>query len=137
MKPYQIKENILGVPDYQKLRDTTDWQVLPDSQVAAALATSLYKVSAWDGNNCVGMARIVGDGAMYFYIQDVIVAPKYQGTGIGGLLMSAIEAYLNAHEYDYAFVGLMAAAGVSNFYHHFGFEDRDKQAPGMFKIKNR
>ncbi|MCR5501527.1 MAG: GNAT family N-acetyltransferase [Lachnospiraceae bacterium] len=30
----------------------------------------------------VGMGRLVGDGVMYWYLQEIVVLPEYQGRGI-------------------------------------------------------
>ena len=80
------------------------------------------------------MGRVVGDGSIYFYIQDVIVLPEYKGKGVGKRIMMEIERYLDKTISHYAFIGLMAADGVASFYHQFGFAKRPKEAPGMFKI---
>jgi len=37
------------------------------------------------------MARVVGDGGLVFYIQDVIVVSSFQGQGIGKMLMDFIS----------------------------------------------
>jgi len=41
----------------------------------------------------IGMARVVGDGAMFFYIQDVVVTPAHQGRGVGTLLLERVMGY--------------------------------------------
>ncbi|MDO8673420.1 MAG: GNAT family N-acetyltransferase [Dehalococcoidia bacterium] len=33
------------------------------------------------------MARVIGDGGLFYYIQDVIFIPEYQRQGIGTQLM--------------------------------------------------
>lgn len=35
----------------------------------------------------LGMARVIGDGGLFYYIQDVIFIPEYQRQGIGTQLM--------------------------------------------------
>nr|WP_275692646.1 GNAT family N-acetyltransferase [Rheinheimera hassiensis] len=73
----------------------------------------------------IGMARVVGDGFMYFYIQDVIVAPDYRGKGIGHAIMTRVEAYLAKAYTTGATVGLLAAKGKEPFYRRYGFIERD------------
>ena len=85
-------------------------------------------------NNVIGCGRLVGDGGIYFYIQDVIVLPEFQGKGIGKHIMASIMDYLKACAPPNAFVGLMAAKGVSKFYERYDFMERPADAPGMFKI---
>ena len=53
----------------------------------------------------VGMGRIVGDGAIYFYIQDVAVKPEHQGRGVGRQIMEHLLAYLQAQAPPKAFSG--------------------------------
>lgn len=83
------------------------------------------------------MGRIVGDGAIYFYIQDIIVIPSYQGRGIGLLIMNEIEAYLEENAFNNSFIGLMAADGVQKFYHKFGYLERAETQPGMSKLMKK
>ena len=80
------------------------------------------------------MGRVIGDGAIYFYIQDVIVLPEFQKFGLGKLIMNQIEAYLNKNAPHNAFIGLMAADGVQKFYEKFGYRQRPGGRPGMYKM---
>ncbi|MED1425669.1 GNAT family N-acetyltransferase, partial [Bacillus altitudinis] len=64
-----------------------------------------------DNNQIIGMGRIVGDGAIYFYIQDIVVHPEYQKNGIGKKIMNTLVEYLNQNAPDKAFIGLFASQG--------------------------
>ena len=69
------------------------------------------------------MGRLVGDGAMYWYLQEIIVLPEYQGKGIGkGIVNRLIEhiksAAIPGTKVD---VGLTAIKGKESFYEKFGF----------------
>ena len=79
------------------------------------------------------MARIIGDQGMYFYIQDVIVLPKYQKQNVGFELMKKIMTYIEKNKKENMFIGLMAAKGKEGFYKKFGFVERpsEKYGPGM------
>ncbi len=133
MKNYVIKTNNLTVLEYQTLRNTTGWIQLPDYLVKRAISNDLFSVSVYMANVMVGMGRVIGDG-IYYYIQDVIVSPEHQGEGVGKLIMQRIEDYLENGLDTYAFVGLMAAKDSSGFYQKFGYEERGKESPGMFKV---
>ena len=124
----------LNVSDYQMLRNTTDWQSLSDSQVKEALKRDLFSICVYAEHGPVGMGRVVGDGAIYFYIQDVVVHPKYKGKGVGKQIMMEIEKFLDKTIEGYAFIGLMAAQNVDGFYHQFGYKKRLTDSPGMYKI---
>lgn len=55
----------------------------PIEQVEQALKNDLLDIVAIVNDYVVGMGRLVGDGAMYWYLQEIIVLPEYQGNGIG------------------------------------------------------
>lgn len=92
---------------------------------------------AYDGDKPIGMGRIVGDGAVICYIQDLIVIPEYQGHG------HRSDDYRKAINYveeiqlpgTRIMLDLMCAVGRENFYKKFGFIARptDKLGPGMIK----
>ena len=80
----------------------------------------------------VAMGRVVGDGAVYLYLQDVIVIPEHRGSGLGRQVTEALMAFVEVASGEGTFVGLMAARGVAGFYHRYGFVERNPNAPGMF-----
>ena len=102
--------------------------------VEIGLQNSLFSVCVILENKLIGCGRVIGDGGIYFYVQDIIVLPEFQGKGVGGRIMDAVMEFLKAHARDGAFVGLMAAEGVSKFYERFGFKKRPSDAPGMFRV---
>ncbi len=137
MKNFRIEKRRLKVNEYQALRGTTDWFSVDDEVVAKSIQNDLFSVCVFDDTTLVGMGRIVGDGAIYFYIQDVIVIPSYQGKGIGVLIMNEIETYLEANAFNNSFIGLMAADGIQKFYHKFGYLERAETRPGMSKLMKK
>ena len=100
--------------------------------MARGLAASLFGVVllAPDGET-VGCARLVGDGGIYFYVQDLIVAPEHQGHGLGDVLLDEVRGHLEREAPAGAFVGLMAAQGEAGFYSRRGFAPRPQDGPGM------
>lgn len=56
------------------------------------LPGALWHLSAWDGDQAVGLIRTVGDDCSILYIQDIMVRPEYQRQGIGRELMSRAYA---------------------------------------------
>ena len=131
---FTIEKRPLKTEEYQLLRASTNWPVHTDETVAKALRSDLFSVCVLEKGNPIGIGRIVGDGALYYYIQDVIVLPDYQKRGVGKLVMMEIEKYLNKNCAKNAFIGLMAAKGVEGFYKKFGYVLRSEDAPGMYKI---
>ena len=96
----------------------------------ACLPRSLYVVCAFDGDELVGMGRVVGDGGLCFYIQDVIVLKSHQGRGIGAALMERIMAWIEGRAVKDSYLGLMSAEGKERFYHRYGFTSRPTEKLG-------
>lgn len=64
-----------------------------------AIEQSLEVISAWDGEELVGLIRIVGDGLTIIYIQDILVLNAYQNQGIATQLMEQVlEKYKNVRQ---------------------------------------
>jgi len=130
---YQVVERIPTVEEYLALREAVGWGRLDEQMTARGLTHALFTVCLVHEGNVIGCGRVIGDGGLYFYLQDIIVLPAFQGRGLGIRLMKAIMEYLEEHAYPGAFVGLMAAKDVSNFYTQFGFAIRPPERPGMFR----
>jgi len=113
------------------MREQIGWGRVDVSMAQISLNNSLFHVTIRDGDTLVGMGRVIGDGAMFFYIQDVVVAPSYQGQGIGHAIMLEIENYLSTAVASGATVGLLAAAGKERFYQKYGYLERTGQPLGL------
>jgi len=121
---YQIIEKLPSPEEYLYLRQLVGWNLLERDVVEKALPASLYCVCAVVDRTVIGMARIIGDGGLAYYIQDVIVIPEYQRKGIGTQLMNKIMEYIRTNAYNNSVVGLMAAKGKELFYTRYGFTIR-------------
>ncbi len=138
MKPeFQVELRKISTEEYQRLRSTTNWGQIPNDHVSKALEKDLFSVCILENDKVVGIGRVIGDGVIYFYVQDVIVLPQFRNQGVGQLIMNQIENYLDQMAPDGAFVGLMAAEGTEGFYQNFGYQSRPKSGPGMFKNLSR
>ncbi|NIY92029.1 GNAT family N-acetyltransferase [Vibrio diazotrophicus] len=76
----------------------------------------MFHVTIRTGKGLIAMAQIVGDGVMYFYIQDVVVSPNHRQKDLGSILMREIERYLEQNAPSNATVGLLAATSKESFY---------------------
>jgi ribosomal protein S18 acetylase RimI-like enzyme len=128
-----IVEMFPSAADYNRLRVAVGWKPYREEVIADSLPNSLYCLCALIDGQTVGMARIIGDGGMVYYIQDVIVLPEYQRRGIGTHMMDLVMEYLRTHSHRNTIIGLMAAAGKEAFYEKYGFTRRpnDKLGAGM------
>ena len=73
------------VAEYMRLRNLVGWWEVDENSTGKALENSLFSVVAIEHGDVIGLGRIVGDGGLYFYIQDLIVHPEFQGKGLGKL----------------------------------------------------
>ena len=125
-------DNVPPAPtDFIKLRQLVGWDNCSLDITRCSIDNSLFWVTCYHQDVLIGVGRVVGDGAMYFYIQDVIVAPEHQANGLGAQLMTAIEEYLQRHASKHATVGLFAAQGKEGFYQKYGYLLRDGTKLGM------
>ena len=122
---FALVENQLSANDFIRLKIATGFRNRPIDQVERALKNDLLDVVAIVNNEVVGMGRLVGDGVMYWYLQEISVLPEYQGKGIGTGIVNYLLEYIKKHTEDETFtsVGLTAAEGKTSFYERFGFQN--------------
>jgi len=131
---YRSIERAPTIEEYRSICEAVGWlRVINFDVVGVSLANSLYHVVALHDETVIGMARVVGDGALYFYIQDVAVVPLHQGRGVGATLMEHVMGYLKQHAPEKAFIGLFAAAGTLPFYACYDFAVHPALT-GMFRV---
>ncbi|MEM7268544.1 MAG: GNAT family N-acetyltransferase [Pseudomonadota bacterium] len=121
---------------YQALRAETVWDPVSDQVAYAALARSQMGYLAICENEALGMGRVTGDGATSFYIEDLIVASKHRGAGVGQALLSALVAKIERLAPPGAMIALLAAEGSEGFYEANGFDRRPRAGygPAMMRI---
>lgn len=131
---YQVLERVATHAEYVTLCTAVGWQDVMNFEAAQqALPKSLYGVVVQSNNETIGMGRLVGDGAIFYYVQDIAVLPDYQRQGVGSLILEALMTYIRENAPAKAFVGLFAAHGSEDFYRHFGF-DIHEGLRGMFTV---
>ncbi|MHB1682363.1 MAG: GNAT family N-acetyltransferase [Bacilli bacterium] len=135
MGNYKIVERPPTPEEYRHLCVSVGWESVMNFDVAAkAIDNSLYAVVAVHDEQAVGMGRIVGDGAIFYYIQDIAVSPKHQKQGVGARILDTLMEYLKHHAPEKAFVGLFAAEGSVPFYEQYGFKDYSPSMTGIFRV---
>ena len=133
-----VQINELSPDLYLCLYRSVGWDAPGLDQIEKALEGSLATFCACDGDMPVGMARLMGDGGMSFYIKDFAVLPDYQGQGVGRVLMNAMESWIKEQLQPGWAVSLelISSKGKESFYAKFGFEQRpnDWDGAGMMKM---
>jgi len=127
------KIGIMKSEDYHNLRVAVGWSSYNLSEIENGLKNTLYTVVGYSSNRAIAMGRVIGDGKLVFYIQDVIVIPEYQRKGIGNRIMKMILEYIEENSVNNSIIGLMSANGKEAFYESFGFIKRpnDRMGCGM------
>ena len=116
------KETSGSIDDVLHLYQAVGWTNYTNQteMLEKSLAHSLAIYVARDGEEIVGLVRLVGDGFSSVFVQDLIVLPNYQRQGIGSDLMKeALGDYKNAYQVQLATEQTEKTLG---FYRSLGFE---------------
>lgn len=93
---------IPGDDELRELYDSVGWSMYTRdiAVLRRGLEGSTRVVTARDAEILVGLARIVSDGATLAYLQDVLVHPNAQQTGLGRQLVeAAFEPYSDVRQH--------------------------------------
>lgn len=134
----EVRVNTLTPELFLDLYTSVGWEPPGIQQVREALKNTMATFTAYENDNAVGIARLIGDGGMSFYIKDFVVIPAYQSHGIGAILMESMEKYIKEKiEPNWAVsLELISTKEAVGFYKKNGFEERpcEWDGPGMFKM---
>jgi ribosomal protein S18 acetylase RimI-like enzyme len=95
------------------------------------IKNSNLKITAWDGDNLVGIARSMTDFNFACYLSDLAVDTKYHNKGVGKMLLKLTQQQLGPK----CTLILIAAPDANSYYEYIGFSnnprcwilERDKQ----------
>lgn len=116
------KQEIVKLEDVLHLYQAVGWTNYTNQpqMLEKSLSHSLAIYVARDGEEIVGLVRLVGDGFSSVFVQDLIVLPSYQRQGIGSDLMKeALADYKDAYQIQLATEQTEKTLG---FYRSLGFE---------------
>lgn len=119
------------------LYDDAGWGAYTHDSVnlSKAIKNSYYVLTAWDGDNLIGLIRIVGDGVTVIYIQDILVKKKYKRRKIGTkLLTKTLERFKDIRQ---TVLLTDIKEETVGFYEAMGFEDCKKMGLISFVRINR
>jgi GNAT superfamily N-acetyltransferase len=109
----------------EKLYNDVEWYAYTQDLdvLQQAIEQSLEVISAWDGEELVGLIRIIGDGLTIIYIQDILVLNAYHNQGIATQLMQQVlKKYKNVRQ---KVLLTEEAPDVRHFYEKNGFQSCD------------
>ena len=121
---YKFSNVAPPISEFIDFRALCGWGTLSLEAAQRTLAAGIANTTVYNQGNVVGFGRIIGDGAIYFYIQDLIVGEPYRKTGTGSDIMIHLIAQIREIALPGASIGLMSAVTKENFYKKFGFISR-------------
>ena len=127
MNGLTVKHNELTAEEFIELWETV-WGSGPSlEQTKLAMEHTLFRVSVYDNEKVVAMARMIGEMGLNYYIKDVAVRPEYQKKGIGKLLINELLDFVkkNGVSGTDIFVELCAVPDKVPFYEKLGFDFND------------
>jgi predicted GNAT family N-acyltransferase len=121
------KKSLPTAEEYIQLRENVGWGSMPIKIVEKSFDKTIYGISVYNDNKIIGSGRIVGDGGLCFYIQDIMVLKDFQKQGIGSKIVKLLMDFLEENAPINSYIGLMSAKGLENFYSKYGFIKRPNE----------
>ncbi|MEF8852133.1 MAG: GNAT family N-acetyltransferase [Haloarculaceae archaeon] len=130
--PYALRETVPEPERYVELREAGDMNPKSLDAARRGLPNTVYGITVveTETGETVGMARVVGDEGIVYYICDMVVHPDHQGQGLGDRLMDALMGYIEEHAPETAYINLIA--DIDGFYEQWGFEETRPGSKGMY-----
>src|SRR5262245_60511391 len=119
--------------EYESVVASVGFRSHDPTAVEVALANTPYCVCAVDGNEVIGLGRIIGDGAISFLLTNIMVRPSHQRRGIGTRIVRALCDAVEALPYRNVVVEVVPLPGLQFFYARLGFQASRTAPPGMVR----
>ena len=126
------KQNALTPKTFADMRELAGWGKTSIPKAETAIKNTPFSIVAFDNDTVVGIGRIIGDGALIWYIQDVVVLSEYRGNGIGTAIIKHLIEYAKANSLpnERFTIGLMSTNGNEEFYTRLGFRTMPNEHKG-------
>ena len=138
---YELIDRVPTFAEHRALAEAVGWSdVFRWEVMEASIAGSICGTVAVESEGkVIGMGRVVGDGAFYFYVQDVAVHPDYRRQGLGRAILERLTAQIAKIAGGDCFVGLFASDMAAEMYRQQGFSDYGQPGDpngniGMWKV---
>ena len=95
---------------------------------------SMFNISVFDNDNCIGIGRIVGDNVLKGMLTDIIVSKEYHGKGVGKLIVTTLINELTDKLKDGELFQLEASPtnGNRDFYIKCGLKYKPENQDGVY-----
>jgi len=119
-----IIARIPTVKEYLELVEAVGWGKFTNPAFAEKIldAPMFAVVAALPGTNqAIGCALVLGDGAGFYYVKDLMVHPRWQKKGIGAMLMKELTHWMDKNAPEIAHTYLFTGENLAPFYKQFDF----------------
>jgi GNAT superfamily N-acetyltransferase len=128
----EIVHRLPTVAEFAAITAAVGFKPHAEEAIAIGLANSWCGVCALSADGkVVGVGRIVGDGALDFYLSGIMVVPEFQRQGVGTRIVEALVNRVKEVPYMNTLVEALPLPGLETFYARFGFKACRQYAPGM------
>ncbi|WP_194544379.1 GNAT family N-acetyltransferase [Paenibacillus sp. JZ16] len=123
MMNVHITEEFPQNQEYMDLKAAAGLPEVEISAIATALNRSVLSLLARDDNDrLIGMGRVVGDGAFYFQLVDIMVADSHLDQGVEEMIVSELLSRLAKIAPSGAEVTVITDVPGIKLYQHAGFK---------------
>ncbi|PHM51572.1 GNAT family N-acetyltransferase [Xenorhabdus sp. KK7.4] len=127
----EVTEVLPTAQEYIILRERAGLSAKSIKAAEKGLPNSLFSICLRDEGKLIGMGRVIGDGACFFEIVDIMIDPDYQSKGLGKTVMNRIDVWLETQALPGSYVSLIA--DKPEFYEKMGYKLTSPQAQGMYR----
>lgn len=130
---FSVKKEI-NADDFINIRQSLNWNMIPKKLVESAIKGSMINISVFDNDKCIGVGRIVGDGALKGMLTDIMVLKEYQNKGVGKLIVTSLIQELENMVKDGCCFQLEASPTAKNreFYIKCGLKYKPENQDGVY-----
>jgi predicted N-acetyltransferase YhbS len=116
-----VSETPPTVAEYVDLRARVGWGSIDEDTAGKTIEHAAFTVCLRHKERLIGLARVMGDGVLYFFLADLIVDPEFRGQRLGDRLMHAVTSHFDACAKPGASITLVPLKGGEAFYERFGY----------------
>nr|ATJ02951.1 hypothetical protein [Porphyridium purpureum] len=131
---YSSNKSNFNLDELESLCESVGWIKRPPKRVELALENSFLTIVIFykelEKNQMIGFGRATSDHTFHATIWDLVISPKFQGKGLGKLLMGHMIEELR--KLNISTIALFADSNVVEFYGRLGFIADPNRARGMF-----
>ena len=120
----EFSDRPASVAEFRALRTAAGLSDFSENACRIGLGNTLYGAWLREGDQLIGMGRIVGDGGCFALVTDIAVHPKHQGRGLGRRIISHLMGWAEAELPSTCILSLIADPPADKLYQQFGFDYR-------------